>query len=248
MRVEHLLDLARIDVVAVADDHVLEPVDEEQVAVVVDVAEVAGREPAVAETGASSAPRRAQYPGITLEPRNWISPTSPAGQRRRRRDDAQLGVAERAADRARLPRLALPVGRRDAGDLREPVALVDVGAERLLEVAGHLDRERGAADVREPERRQRGRRDASGAAERDAHRRDAEQHRRAGRGHESRASRPGSKRGTTATAPPVASVATRPGRLAEDVRERRGAEHDVGGAEGERLGRVRRGGARCCRG
>ena len=47
MLVQHLLDLARIDVVAVADDHVLEPVDDEQIPVVVDVAEVAGREPAV---------------------------------------------------------------------------------------------------------------------------------------------------------------------------------------------------------
>ena len=48
----------------------------------------------------------------------------------------------------------------------------------------------------------------------------------------------GSNRGTTATAPPVASVAIRPGRLAEHVRERRGAEHDVLRPEGERLGGV----------
>jgi hypothetical protein len=44
---ERLLDLDRIDVLAAADDHVLDPVGEEQVALVVDVAAVAGAQPAV---------------------------------------------------------------------------------------------------------------------------------------------------------------------------------------------------------
>jgi hypothetical protein len=47
--VQHLLDLARVDVVAAADDEVLLAVDDEQVAVLVGVAEVAGVEPAVLE-------------------------------------------------------------------------------------------------------------------------------------------------------------------------------------------------------
>src|SRR3954447_10046380 len=45
--VEDLLDLARIDVVATADDHVLLAVDDEEVAVLVDLCHVAGVEPAV---------------------------------------------------------------------------------------------------------------------------------------------------------------------------------------------------------
>ena len=47
MLVEHLLDLARVDVVAAADDHVLLAVDDEVVAVGIDAADVAGVEPTV---------------------------------------------------------------------------------------------------------------------------------------------------------------------------------------------------------
>ena len=45
--VEHLLDLARVDVVAAADDQVLLAVDDEEVAVLVHLGHVAGAEPAV---------------------------------------------------------------------------------------------------------------------------------------------------------------------------------------------------------
>jgi hypothetical protein len=44
---ERLLHLDRVDVLAAADDHVLDPVGEEEVAVLVDVAAVAGAQPAV---------------------------------------------------------------------------------------------------------------------------------------------------------------------------------------------------------
>jgi hypothetical protein len=43
---EHLLDLDRVDVLAARDDHVLDPVGEEEVALLVDVAAVAGPQPA----------------------------------------------------------------------------------------------------------------------------------------------------------------------------------------------------------
>ena len=49
MAVEDLLDFARVDVVAAADDHLLEPVDDLDVAVGVLAAEVAGVQPAVAK-------------------------------------------------------------------------------------------------------------------------------------------------------------------------------------------------------
>ena len=44
---QDLLDLGRVDVLPAGDDHVLEPVLDEEVAVVVDVPDVAGAEPAV---------------------------------------------------------------------------------------------------------------------------------------------------------------------------------------------------------
>ncbi|WP_371283089.1 hypothetical protein [Streptomyces sp. PAN_FS17] len=47
MLVEHFLDLTGVDVVAAADDQVLEAVDDTQVTVRVGFAEVAGPEPAV---------------------------------------------------------------------------------------------------------------------------------------------------------------------------------------------------------
>ena len=144
-------------------------------------------------------------------------------------------------DRAGLPRLALPVGGRDPGDLRQPVALVDVGAEGRLELAGHLDRHRRAADVREPERRQR-RGGAGRLAERDAHRRHAEQHGRAGARHEVERARPDRSAGTTATAPPVASVATRPVDWPSTCENGAAPSTTSSGPKAERLGGVRGGG------
>ncbi len=47
MAVEEFLDLARIDVLAAADDHVLDPPDDVAVALLVDGADVAGVHPAV---------------------------------------------------------------------------------------------------------------------------------------------------------------------------------------------------------
>ena len=46
---EHVLDLDAVHVLAAADDHVLGPVDEVQVAVVVEVADVAAAEPAAGQ-------------------------------------------------------------------------------------------------------------------------------------------------------------------------------------------------------
>src|SRR5690606_33969072 len=47
MLVEHLFDLARLDVVPAADDQILETVHDAQVALVVELTEVAGAEPTV---------------------------------------------------------------------------------------------------------------------------------------------------------------------------------------------------------
>ena len=66
MLVERVLDLARVDAVAAAQDHVLDAVDEVQIAVGVEVADVAGAEPAVGERLARRlgvAPVAAHHPG-----------------------------------------------------------------------------------------------------------------------------------------------------------------------------------------
>ena len=47
MAVQHLLDLDRVDVLAAGDDHVLLAVDERQIAVLAELAQVASEEPAV---------------------------------------------------------------------------------------------------------------------------------------------------------------------------------------------------------
>jgi hypothetical protein len=47
--VEDILHLGRVDVLAAGDDHIVDPVDEKQVAVLVEVARIAGKEPAVTE-------------------------------------------------------------------------------------------------------------------------------------------------------------------------------------------------------
>jgi hypothetical protein len=49
VREQDVLDVARVDVEAVADDEVLDAVDDVEVAVLVEVADVAGVEPAVAD-------------------------------------------------------------------------------------------------------------------------------------------------------------------------------------------------------
>src|SRR4029077_2985445 len=49
MAQQHLLDLARIDVAATADDHVLGPVAQRQKPVLVKAAEIAGVQPAAAQ-------------------------------------------------------------------------------------------------------------------------------------------------------------------------------------------------------
>ena len=60
---ERLLDLDGIHVLAAADDHVLDPVGEEEVAIVVEVAAVAGAQPAVRRSARPRSPRAGVVPG-----------------------------------------------------------------------------------------------------------------------------------------------------------------------------------------
>ncbi len=78
MLVQRLLDHARIDIVAAAQDHVLDPVDDEQIAVLVQIADIAGAQRAVDEDLLALA-RLVPVTGHDLRARAQISPTSPGG-------------------------------------------------------------------------------------------------------------------------------------------------------------------------
>ncbi|HET8607657.1 MAG TPA: hypothetical protein VFL66_11605 [Gaiellaceae bacterium] len=229
MRVQRLLDLAREDVVAAADDQLLQPVDEVEVAVAVEAADVAGAQPAV--RGERRGARGRVLP-VARDHRG------PAELHLAELAEPHLAAAERHPDRAGPPLLALHVRRRDPGELGQAVALVDLAAEDALELGRDLDRNRGAADVGDPHRRQLGRR-ARRLAERDAHRRHAEQDRRPRRRH--RRERPlGVEAADDGDGAAGEEGGDEPGREAEHVRERRRAEDDVVRPERERVGRVLR--------
>lgn len=79
MPVEHVFDLRGIDVLAAADVHVLDPVDDPHPAVGRDGGHVTGVQPAAADRFCGFL-RPPQYPGVTLAPATCNSPASPAGQ------------------------------------------------------------------------------------------------------------------------------------------------------------------------
>ena len=76
--VEHRLDLAGRDVLAAADDQVLLAAGDEQVAVLVQVADVAGVQPAVDWIAAAVASACLWYSVMMRGPMTQISPSSPA--------------------------------------------------------------------------------------------------------------------------------------------------------------------------
>src|SRR3954451_17699311 len=128
MRVQRLLDLARVDVVAAADDQLLLAVDEEQIALFVEAADIAGRQPAV---GVDRVARRFVIVPVAGD-HGRPAELDLADAVLVRAGDPQFGPAERHPDRARLARLPEGVSRRDPAELREAVALVDLAAERPL--------------------------------------------------------------------------------------------------------------------
>ena len=60
---EHLLDLDRVDVLSAAHDHVLDPVGQEEIALVVEVAAIAGAQPAVGGKRRGGLNRAIEVPG-----------------------------------------------------------------------------------------------------------------------------------------------------------------------------------------
>ena len=105
MRVQHLLDLAGVDVVAAADDQLLLAVDEEQIAVVVDVAQVARSS---SQPSASIAARGR----LRVVPVARGSPTGRGTAPRRRPGRRARGCASRSRRAASRPSRASAAGRR----------------------------------------------------------------------------------------------------------------------------------------
>ena len=145
MLVQHLLDLARVDVVAAADDHVFLAVDDEEVAVLVHRGHVAGVEPAALHDllGGVRAAQVALHDVVAadhdladLALRDLVVVVV---------DDLHLDALDRRPDRARLAVAVGVVEGRHRRRLGQPVALEDDAVERLLERLHHLDRHRRAA-------------------------------------------------------------------------------------------------------
>lgn len=80
MLVEHLFDLAWIDVVSTADDEVLDAVDDAKVTVGVGLAEVSGAEPSVVGQDGGRVGRALPVAFMTVGPLMNTSPTVPAWQ------------------------------------------------------------------------------------------------------------------------------------------------------------------------
>ena len=150
--VQRLLDLPRVDVVPAADDQLLLPVDDEEVAVLIDPGQVPGAEPAVGDGGCG----RVRLAPVALH--DVVAADRDLADLALRHvgagviDGAHLHPGDGGADRARLALPVRVVERRDRRGLRQPVTLQDRAAERLLELAQHLDRERGPAGHAQPQR------------------------------------------------------------------------------------------------
>ena len=151
---EDLLDLDRVDVLAAGDDHVLLAVDERDVAVVVDLAEVAGVEPAAAERVGR---RRRQHPVAgedVLAAHEQLADLADGDVAVVVVDEAGLDVQQRAADRAEL---LLDVVGVEHGHRRRRLGQAEALLERHAAVVEELDqrqRRRRAARQGHVERRQ----------------------------------------------------------------------------------------------
>ena len=146
VRLEHRFDLAGRDVLATADDEVLLAVDQHEVAVVVEVADVTGPQPAVLQRGGGLG-RLVQVTAHDVRTSRDHLAVVPDGERPAVGvDDADLEPAEWLADRAGTTAVARVEGQRNRG-LREAVALEDgdpvAALERSDGVGGHR---RGATD------------------------------------------------------------------------------------------------------
>jgi hypothetical protein len=111
--VEHLLDLARVHVVAAPDDHFFLPVDDEEVPVLVEPGQVAAAEPAVRDRfGGRVVPPPVALHHVVAADRD-LADVAGRHVLAELVDEAHLHALDRGTDGARL---ALPVGVVERGD------------------------------------------------------------------------------------------------------------------------------------
>src|SRR5262249_7483168 len=145
MLVEDLLDLARVDVVAAADDHLLLAVHDEEVAVLVHPGQVTSPEPAVRDRlgrGLGLAPVALHH---VVAADGDLADLADGERGAVGADHAHLDALHRRPDRPGLALGVRVVERGDRGGLRQPVPLEDHAAERLLEAVQDLHGHRRAA-------------------------------------------------------------------------------------------------------
>ena len=155
---QELLDLPRVDLLAAPVDHVVGAAGQEQIAVLVQVAKVAGLEPAVRVDGADRAARRVLRDDARSPD---LHPADLAGRARPEQvpvpaDHPDLGSRGPAA--AGLARPVQRVGGDHAGRLGHAVGLYHRDAERLLEPPQRRggQRSRGRTDEADSPRRRHG--------------------------------------------------------------------------------------------
>src|SRR5215207_9388113 len=146
MLVEDLFDLARVDVEPAADDQLLLAVDDEEVAVLVALREIAGVQPSVLVDGPGGRFRAVPIAAHHHRPANQdLAYVALRHVVPLLIDQAHLDAVHRKADRAGLALDLRPIEGGDRTGLRQAVALQDLAVEAPLELLEHLDRHRGAA-------------------------------------------------------------------------------------------------------
>ena len=177
---------------------------------------------------------------MTISP---ISPSATSASSSSRRSNSH--PADRRADRAGLGRPVGVVERGDRGGLGQPVALQHLDAERLLDAAQHLQRQRGAARA-QTRRCEVSNRSLSGHREqRHVHGRHAEEDVHPVAGEDLQRLLAGSNLGSSVMQAPPAIAAVHGTGLAEGVEQRQPTEDDV--ARGHRHQRLDRACGRWCR-
>src|ERR1700722_16934875 len=144
MLVEDFFDLARIDVEAATNDQVRLAGDDVVIAVVVDLSDVAGGEPAVGGYGGRRRLGQIPVPLHDVVAAD-LDLTGLAGWDfvAVRINAPHLDTFDRVSDRSRLAVTTGMVERCDRGGFREPITFQNRCTERVLEIGEDLNGKRG---------------------------------------------------------------------------------------------------------
>src|SRR6478736_7932299 len=145
MGVEDVLDLLRVDVLPAPDDQVLDPVDQGEVAVVVEPADVAGVQPSAAQRLGRLLPPAEVAAHDVRAADDHLAGLPGRQQRVGPVHHTDVDAGQRPAHATRLAEAVQRVGGAADRAFRQPVAFHDGYAEPLLELADQLAGHRGGA-------------------------------------------------------------------------------------------------------